>query len=239
MSEPAASEPIAERATISLPRQIDPFFLILFAVGFLWVVRATVLFRIDLAIPEGSWRWWYSTAWKVAIFVLPAYVYLRLRGRSSPSHELGLSRGPSLAGGLEALAATGVYMAAMVVIAVRFEGKVFQATGQSAYSQVLTNLVTASPSALSEEVLFRGLILPELTERWGSGKATLATALLFAAIHLPHWLWVRGMNAGVLMAMLSVTILGVFLCWLRRRTRSLWPSVAAHVANNVISSFLV
>ena len=61
-------------------------------------------------------------------------------------------------------------MAAMVVIAVLFEGKVFQATGQSAYSQVLTNLVAASPSALSEEVLFRGLILPGAGRKVGPWK---------------------------------------------------------------------
>ena len=201
MNDPAMRHSTAERARdLAAPRDRSLWSSFLSAVGVVWVLRATVLFRIDLALPVGPWRWWYSTAWKIAAFVLPAYGYLRIRGRSSPSEDMGLSRIPSLRGWLEALAATGAYMAAMVVIAVLLEGKVFRTSGQPAYWQVLTTLVAASPSALSEEILFRGLILPELAGKWGAGKASLATALLFAAIHLPHWLWMQGMNTGVLTA---------------------------------------
>ncbi|MGZ3392181.1 MAG: CPBP family glutamic-type intramembrane protease [Isosphaeraceae bacterium] len=45
--------------------------------------------------------------------------------------------------------------------------------------------------------------------------------------------------AGVVAAATAVAIHGVFLGWLRLRSRSLWPSVAAHVANNILVSFMV
>ena len=73
---------------------------------------------------------------------------------------------------------------------------------------------------LTEELVFRGLILRGLLGRWRPAAAVTASALLFAATHLNP--------AQVPVAML----LGLILGWTYVRTRSLGLCVAGHALNN-------
>ncbi len=74
---------------------------------------------------------------------------------------------------------------------------------------------------LTEEALFRGLILGGFVLRYGTRRAIAYSALLFALIHLNPWQLPTGLLAGA------------FLAWLTLRTRSLWPAVFAHFLNNL------
>jgi len=86
------------------------------------------------------------------------------------------------------------------------------------------SLVLGAP--LSEEPLFRGLILGGFLQRYGSTRAIAYSALLFALIHLNPWQFPIGLLAGLLLG------------WLTVRTGSLWPAVFAHVLNNLSASLL-
>lgn len=78
---------------------------------------------------------------------------------------------------------------------------------------------------LSEEPLFRGLILGGFLLRYGPRKAILYSALLFALIHMNPWQFPIGFLSGL------------FLGWLTMRTGSLWPAIFAHFLNNLSASF--
>lgn len=73
---------------------------------------------------------------------------------------------------------------------------------------------------LTEEPLFRGLILGGFAQRYSVRAAVLWSALLFAMVHLnPYQL------AGAF-------VLGLLFGWLFLKTGSLWPCIFAHALNN-------
>lgn len=103
--------------------------------------------------------------------------------------------------------------------------------GPAALQSVLLFLVLL-PLAFCEEWGWRGFLLPRLL-RFGTWPAFVASGLVWGLWHLPGYV---GPNArGGLVPFLVFTVLfGVVLGWLRLRTRTVWPAVVAHAANNTI-----
>jgi len=79
-------------------------------------------------------------------------------------------------------------------------------------------LVVVAP--LTEEVLFRGLILRGLLSRHDVRLAVLVAAALFAFAHLNPW------------QLISASSLGVMFGWWYHRTRSLVPGLTGHALAN-------
>ncbi len=73
---------------------------------------------------------------------------------------------------------------------------------------------------LTEEPIFRGVMLNGLLQRRRPWTAVLVTALLFAVIHLNPWQFFPALALGLLFG------------WWFMRTRSLWPCVLGHALNN-------
>lgn len=82
-------------------------------------------------------------------------------------------------------------------------------------------VVIAAP--LFEELLFRGVILRGLANRYSGMVALQVSAVLFALIHL---------NVHQLPAAYAI---GLLTGWLYLRTGSLVPCIAAHAANNFLA----
>lgn len=78
--------------------------------------------------------------------------------------------------------------------------------------------VIAAP--LLEEVLFRGLIVPLLEDKWGRGVAVVGSALLFTAVH-PTW-----------QASVPIFALGLGLAYYRSRTGDLFGCIVWHALFN-------
>jgi membrane protease YdiL (CAAX protease family) len=76
-----------------------------------------------------------------------------------------------------------------------------------------------------EELVFRGVLLSGLASRMPVGWAMLGSAIVFGCVHLPdfRFAWYP---------VPALVILGLVSAWLRVRTRSLWPSIMLHAANN-------
>jgi len=77
-----------------------------------------------------------------------------------------------------------------------------------------------------EEVAFRGYLQSALRLRLGERGALLLGAGLFAAMHLNP------------VSLPGLALLGALFGWLALRSGSIWPSVAAHAANNAVASLL-
>jgi membrane protease YdiL (CAAX protease family) len=109
-----------------------------------------------------------------------------------------------------------------------------------AEGSLLNWLLTTSTlaSTFCEEILFRGFVLTRLRGWMGFWRADVLTAVLFSAIHWPHWLWVNGFQVSLIVEAVAIVILAVFLGWVVKRTGSLWPAVAVHEFNNVLSGLL-
>jgi membrane protease YdiL (CAAX protease family) len=89
-------------------------------------------------------------------------------------------------------------------------------------------LLVVSLGPLVEELLFRGVLLSALLQRWQTGWAVAISSLMFALVHLPglQWQW---------FALPDLILLALMLCWLRLRSGSIWPGVLAHGVNNLLA----
>jgi len=84
----------------------------------------------------------------------------------------------------------------------------------------LSLVLLAGLAPVVEELVFRGLLYGWLEGRWGARVAFVVSSLAFAAAHIE------------LKHVVLVLPLGFVFGWLRRRTNSLMPSMAAHIVNN-------
>src|SRR6266481_382828 len=81
-------------------------------------------------------------------------------------------------------------------------------------------LVVVAP--VTEELLFRGLILRGFLSRYSVATSVLASALLFGVMHGNPWQF------------FSATILGIVFAWWFMRSRSLLPCLVGHSCSNAI-----
>lgn len=77
--------------------------------------------------------------------------------------------------------------------------------------------------AVSEEMMFRGLVLTGLRHRFGPVAAVAGAGALFALIHLNPWQF------------LPLLLIGVFISFVVHRTDSLYTGIVAHATNNLLS----
>lgn len=89
---------------------------------------------------------------------------------------------------------------------------------------VLAVLVVSLLTGVAEELFFRGFIQSRLSQRWSSRTAVLVTALAFGIMHMDP-----------VHSPLALGI-GIWLGLVCERAGSLWPAMAAHVANNAIAT---
>lgn len=96
--------------------------------------------------------------------------------------------------------------------------------GQALWT-VIPLLVIVAP--FTEEILFRGQFLRGFLGRYGPGQAIALSALLFSAVHLNP------------VQIPATFMLGVLSGFLYLRTRSIWPSIFAHMVNNSFPAIAV
>ena len=100
-----------------------------------------------------------------------------------------------------------------------------QITGKGAGPWGLVLAVVVAP--LTEELLFRGLILRGFLRHYSVRTAIIASAVLFGAFHLNPWQFVGAFALGVLFA------------WTFVRTRSLLLCIFGHALTNGLPSLIV
>jgi uncharacterized protein len=89
----------------------------------------------------------------------------------------------------------------------------------------LFNTVVLAP--VTEEVLFRGFLLPSWGRSWlGPIGAVAATSAIFAAMHIQY----------DVCGMIAVGLAGGVYGWLRLRSGSLLPPILAHCVGNAIAT---
>jgi membrane protease YdiL (CAAX protease family) len=84
-------------------------------------------------------------------------------------------------------------------------------------------LVAAIIPGICEEIAFRGLIHTGLRRSFGTNHAIIWGGAMFALLHLNPWNFIGLWSFGALLG------------YLRERTGSVYPSIAAHVVNNSLA----
>lgn len=96
----------------------------------------------------------------------------------------------------------------------------------SVWTAITVPLAIVAIPAASEELLFRGLLLPGLEKKHGPIVALLLSSLLFGLIH------------GAPVAMAYATVAGLVLGHVRLKTGSVLPCIALHGAFNAVPVLL-
>jgi uncharacterized protein len=215
------------------------FELGLFLAGFyvLWTVRATWGYALDASIDSLVLRAAYADVLKLVLWVVPAFAFAHwLRGAPAVKY-LGLSVLPNLRTWGLCLAVTGGFLVAVAVFEIEFGRKIFaEKSLRSLMSSTAVLQLVISPGC--EEILFRGLILKEFMNLLPTAWANMLTSLLFVGIHLPFWLTHAGLGQGVVVNAAGVFVFSLLAGWLYAKSRSVWPPTVAHIANNLLTSFL-
>ncbi len=105
-----------------------------------------------------------------------------------------------------------------------FEESFAELLGGPVWAAVLAVVIVAP---LTEELLFRGVILRGLLLHYSAPKAIIASSLLFGLVHLNPWQAV------------GAVVLGALFAWWYVRTRSLTLCIFGHAFNNLIPVLLL
>ncbi|MCV2356527.1 CPBP family intramembrane metalloprotease [Paucibacter sp. B2R-40] len=92
---------------------------------------------------------------------------------------------------------------------------------------VLWVLVNTFLVGLSEELMFRGVLLQALRHTVSIWPAVALTTLAFGAVHSLN-VFITGDLRGALIQSTAAALSGLFFIALRLRTGSLWPSIVIH-----------
>jgi uncharacterized protein len=95
------------------------------------------------------------------------------------------------------------------------------------WERMLLVVAAVLVAPVCEEIAFRGYVQTTLALRRRPAAAIAGSALLFAAMHLDP------------VRFPALLVLGAIFGWLTWRAGSVWPAVAAHAANNGVTSALV
>lgn len=125
----------------------------------------------------------------------------------------------------------GFVMAAALLIAA-FGGYSFSWAHSAVLPTVASVVSVQAGAAVTEELMFRGVALQAIEQRWGSRVAVAVTALFFGAAHLANpgaTLW-----SGLAIAAEAGVMLGAAFLW----RRSIWLVVGVHFAWNTAEQLL-
>jgi membrane protease YdiL (CAAX protease family) len=185
-----------------------------------WIFASPLqsLFAADLATPRGIALAKLSETLPVVVVIFLVLHTLRIR----PA-EVQIRRGRLIMG---LTIGAGFFVAFSLLAALYFGPAV---TLELLVAQAPWLLIFVFTNAFGEELLFRGLFLRAYENVIGSGNAILATAVVFAMIHL-------GVDyAPNMPGFVALTfVLGLIWGFLVKKTESLWCSVIFHAGADVM-----
>jgi membrane protease YdiL (CAAX protease family) len=205
-----------------------------------WTLRVVLLLWVDPRIENFWLQQCWSQGLRVALWILPVLLYVRTVDHVGALRYLRLDtlpRGRRLWLGM-AIFATFLALAALGAMLEGGRPANFLHTPPHRWAQLFVQMAFV---ALAEEILFRGFILTKLSSlqrRASKVWPTLISSALFVLIHVPGWLYMQGPQPALIQLAVSVFIISCVLGLLFQVTESLWPPVALHLLNNVLSGIM-
>lgn len=167
---------------------------------------------------------------KPVIWLIPTFWMVR-KIENKPLSSLGLTKKnlfPSIYWGL----GLGIVFAleGLLTNLLKYGGLTLSASQLTPLAFLLA-LVVSLATAFSEEIVFRGYIFQRLVWIWKKEwMASLVSASLFVAIHLPIGIFVLGYTPGVMLAFLAlVFVFGIGSAFVFARTKNIVASILLHV----------
>lgn len=186
------------------------------------------VFMMDENAPALRFAWW--TAAKVVAWLLPTWIWLRRCGGAS-ARWLGLTTTRGLG---VALLWSVLWIAAQELGGWLQLPLFSRPPAGLAWYSLIGSLVIAP---IFEELMFRGAMLRAMQEAGNSRRLCVTgSAIAFAMLHVPGWIFRRGLDASIAGAFLSMCAFGIVAGMLAWRAPSLWAPIFFHAANNFWST---
>jgi len=186
------------------------------------VVGVALVGNLALRAVEGSWLLTLVLGFATAVLALLAYAWVVRRTERRDPVEVGLARaGSTVARGV----GIGVLMFLAVIASITLLGG-YEVVGRGSVTVAIGLLGLTAAAAVTEELVFRGVVFRLLEERTGTWLALLVTSVLFGAIHLVNpdaTVW-----GAVAIAVEAGGMLGAAFV----ATRRLWLPIGIHFGWN-------
>lgn len=181
---------------------------------------------LALGAVDGSWLLTLVLGTATAALALVAYAWVvRRTEQRAPSELARDGAGSATARGL----LLGVLMFGAVIACIALTGG-YRVDGWGSVTVAIGFVGFTAAAAVTEELLFRGVLLRVVEERAGTGAALLLTSVIFGAVHLtnPHaTVW-----GAVAIAVEAGAMLGAAYV----ATRTLWLPIGLHFGWNVAAA---
>jgi len=202
------------------------------AAGLLVAVFATFLvIGVPVQVMHAGYGLWFT---EIMVFLALPWVVLRQTGRApgplafTPGFTwklalFGFGAGVAnwAAGAVPLMAAAQSFLPKSLVETFD-SAAVFRDRAPGEIAVLAVGAAVAAP--VCEEFFFRGVVQQGFERRLGGLKAVLLTAFLFSAFHMDPVGFVPRFELGLVFGALAL------------KTRSIWPGVFAHAANNLTST---
>jgi uncharacterized protein len=165
-------------------------------------------------------------------FVVAAVMFAQIGGRQARSWQFGFRPTPvRRAAGLVVLTIVGflIFTAVWsVALDLSTKEKLLEQLGANDTTLLLalSALLTTVIAPICEETLFRGYVFAALSKWRGWLPAAAITGVLFGGVHA---------GSAPAADLVPLAVLGFALCWLYRRTGSLYPCIVTHSLNNSLA----
>ncbi|EJV75142.1 TPA: CPBP family intramembrane metalloprotease [Bacillus thuringiensis] len=165
---------------------------------------------------------------KISIWIVPTWLYIKYYLKTNPIGylKININVKKGLFFGVVLSLLLGLYFAFETYM---LNNQTFDFT--LSFNNYLNAILLVG---ITEEIVFRGLILQEISKRLPFWNANLITAFLFLAIHYPIWIY----NGDFLnlWSQIYVFLLGLIFGFVFKKTGSLWSVVILHSFHNFFVS---
>ncbi|MHC1785547.1 MAG: lysostaphin resistance A-like protein [Christensenellales bacterium] len=152
----------------------------------------------------------------------PAVACFRGLWAAPDSYPAGLVSLAAVSFSLGAVLVAGLWITLLQQMGIKVPLEPSLAVARDLPTYLLAFVCAALIPAFSEELMFRGLLLPWLGRRMGERLACLLSALLFSLLHLS------------LISFAPLLVIGWFLARLRLRYGGLWLPILFHLLYNAV-----
>ncbi|MBC8230251.1 CPBP family intramembrane metalloprotease [bacterium] len=186
-------------------------------------------------MPAGMPRFLYSQFLKYSLWVLPAFAFVKLIRRASILQTFKISTVADIRSlGVGILIGLFYLMGVVWDVTRKHNVSISVLVEKLATRGGIPSLWNLSIS-FTEEFLFRGLVLHEISRTFGFWRGNLFCSLLFTMIHWPYWLcWSKGIQLDFFLDSGAIFLFSLVLGYLVKKTKSLWPAIIVHALNNFI-----
>jgi uncharacterized protein len=219
---------------IGLGRRGAVYLIVFYA---LWISRVICLRDYEKSIQSPVTRWAFISCINTLLWATQAYYFVYKERGVSPSQYFRFSVNPKAKIWAISLLSIFIYLSAYVLVENYFFQ--FRSSNSPYYLNISRMIAAIFVAPFVEEVVFRGIILKEMSIVWGYTISNIVTSLLFVGAHLPYWI-TSGVHPHQLLIMSSsVFLFSLFSGRLFSFSNSIWPSIVAHSLNNTMANLLI